>query len=108
MEVVIGVEWRGGDEDCVPQKKRKKERMNREDYELKLEGIDAEAFSYDGEDDEGKRELKEWLLDVCKTLSPIEEGEEEGEEDEGKSVKTTSKKKKNKKRKIDDVYEERK
>ena len=80
--------------------------MDRGKYELKIEGIDAEAFSNDGEEGELK---KEWLLDVCKTLSPIGEVEEEGEdEDKGKSVKTTLKKKKNKKRKIDDVYEERK
>ena len=53
--------------------------MDREDYELKIEGIDAEAFSNDGEEGELK---KEWLLDVCKTLSPIGEVEEEGEEEE--------------------------
>ena len=87
--------------------------MDREDYEIQIEGIDAEAFSYDGEDVKGKEDeedLKEWLIDVCKSLSPIEEEEddEDGEKNEAKSssVKPTTKKSSEKKRKIDDVYRE--
>jgi len=84
--------------------------MDREDYELQIEGIDAEAFSHDGEE-EGKgnkeeAEMKEWLIDVCKTLSPIEE-EEEGDGDGNEEVKSSKgRRSRVKKRKIDDVYDE--
>lgn len=86
--------------------------MDREDYEIQIERIDAEAFSYDGEDVKGKEDeedLKEWLIDVCKSLSPIEEEEddEDGKKNEAKSSsEKPTKKSSQKKRKIDDVYRE--